>query len=182
MLIVRMRRRRKFMFICITRKYPYSMQSWSFISRLNQPNFFIIISPSIPTDPFIILEPQEQEISEVYAVQDRRAADFEAPKLWKGQSEPSHIFEKGFNALRSTIAVSHSCFHSEWAQHLISGFSSLFYSTAMRFFFQPCLPPFLSNQLTRIYFYVQYLKTTSQFVFFPGTALCSRWDTVSKLA
>ena len=34
-----------------------------------------------PTNPFPILEPQDQEISEYYVVQECRASDFEAPKL-----------------------------------------------------------------------------------------------------
>ena len=37
-------------------------------------------SPS-PTNPFPILEPQDQEISEYYVVLECRATDFEAPKL-----------------------------------------------------------------------------------------------------
>ena len=39
-----------------------------------------------PTNPFIILEPRDQEIGEFYVVEERRATDFEAPKLWKGSS------------------------------------------------------------------------------------------------
>ena len=35
----------------------------------------------LPTNPFTILEPQDQEIGELYVVQERRATDFEAPKL-----------------------------------------------------------------------------------------------------
>ena len=34
-----------------------------------------------PTNPLTILEPQDQEIGELYAVQERRATDFEAKKL-----------------------------------------------------------------------------------------------------
>ena len=34
-----------------------------------------------PTNIFPILEPQDQEIGEFYVVQERRATDFEAPKL-----------------------------------------------------------------------------------------------------
>ena len=40
-----------------------------------------------PTDLFTNLEPQYQEMGNYYAVgQERRATDFEAPKLWKGRS------------------------------------------------------------------------------------------------
>ena len=39
-----------------------------------------------PTNPFTILEPRDQEIGEFYLVQERRATDFEAPKLGKGSS------------------------------------------------------------------------------------------------
>ena len=41
---------------------------------------------SFPTNPFPILAPRDQEIGELYVVQDRRATDFEATKLWKGSS------------------------------------------------------------------------------------------------
>ena len=34
-----------------------------------------------PTGPFTILEPKDQEIGELYAVQKRPKADFEAPRL-----------------------------------------------------------------------------------------------------
>ena len=37
-----------------------------------------------PTNRFTILEPRDQEINEFYFVQERRATDFEAPKLRKG--------------------------------------------------------------------------------------------------
>ena len=33
-----------------------------------------------------ILEPRDQEIDEFYVVQERRATDFEAPRLGKGSS------------------------------------------------------------------------------------------------
>ena len=39
-----------------------------------------------PTNPFTMLEPQDQEIGEFYVLQERRATDFEASKLWKGSS------------------------------------------------------------------------------------------------
>ena len=39
-----------------------------------------------PTNLFTILGPHDQEIGEYYVVQERRATDFEAPKLWKGRS------------------------------------------------------------------------------------------------
>ena len=35
---------------------------------------------------FKVLKPQDQDIGEYYVVEKRRAADFEAPKLWKGSS------------------------------------------------------------------------------------------------
>ena len=35
----------------------------------------------IPTNPFTILQPQDQEIGELYVAQKHRATDFEAPKL-----------------------------------------------------------------------------------------------------
>ena len=38
-----------------------------------------------PTDIFTIPEPQDQEIGEFFVVQERRATDYEAPKLWKGR-------------------------------------------------------------------------------------------------
>ena len=44
-----------------------------------------------PTNTFTISEPQDQEISEFYVVQDRRATDSEAPKLWKGSSGHSAL-------------------------------------------------------------------------------------------
>ena len=34
-----------------------------------------------PTDPFSILEPRQQEISEIYAVWERQATHFKATKL-----------------------------------------------------------------------------------------------------
>ena len=45
--------------------------------------FFLIepIRPNIPTNLFPILEPRDQEIGELYVVQDHRATDFEATKL-----------------------------------------------------------------------------------------------------
>ena len=39
-----------------------------------------------PTNIFTILVPHDQEIGECYVVQECRATDFEAPKLWKGSS------------------------------------------------------------------------------------------------
>ena len=45
----------------------------------NSVNFFFL--GSYPTNPFTILKPQDQEIDEFYAVSERRAMDFEAPKL-----------------------------------------------------------------------------------------------------
>ena len=43
-----------------------------------------------PTNPFTFLEPRNQEIGEIYVVQERRVTDFEAPKLWKGSSGTSN--------------------------------------------------------------------------------------------
>ena len=41
---------------------------------------------SYPTSPFTILEPHNPRIVEFYAVQERRATNFKAPKLWRGSS------------------------------------------------------------------------------------------------
>ena len=38
------------------------------------------------TNPFTILESLDQEIGKFYVVQERRATNFEDPKLWKGLS------------------------------------------------------------------------------------------------
>ena len=35
----------------------------------------------LPTNPFTILEPQDQEIGQIYVAQERRATDFGAQKL-----------------------------------------------------------------------------------------------------
>ena len=45
--------------------------------------------PDCPTGPFTMLELQEQEIGEFYAVEKRRATDFEDPNLHKGRSGDS---------------------------------------------------------------------------------------------
>ena len=45
-----------------------------------------------PTNPFTFLEPRDQEIDEFYLVQERRATDFEAPKLGKGSSGTKRVF------------------------------------------------------------------------------------------
>ena len=42
--------------------------------------------PNFPTGPYSFVEPWDQEIGESYEGQERRATDFEAPKLWKGRS------------------------------------------------------------------------------------------------
>ena len=39
------------------------------------------VGDNFPTNLFPILEPRDQEIDELYVVQDRRATDFEATKL-----------------------------------------------------------------------------------------------------
>ena len=44
------------------------------------------IADSRPTGVFTILEPQDQEISEYFVVQERRGTDFEASKIVKGSS------------------------------------------------------------------------------------------------
>ena len=41
----------------------------------------------VPTDPFTILEPRDQEIAEFYVARECLATDFKAPKLRKGRSE-----------------------------------------------------------------------------------------------
>ena len=45
-----------------------------------------------PTDPLSISEPPDQDNGEFYVVQERRAADFEAPKLRKGRSGSFNAF------------------------------------------------------------------------------------------
>ena len=50
-----------------------------------------------PTGPLTFLEPQYQEMLEFYVVQESRATDYEAAKLWKGRSGTkvkSFIFSK----------------------------------------------------------------------------------------
>ena len=39
---------------------------------------------TFPIGPFTISEPQDQEIDNFYACQERRETDPKAPKLWKG--------------------------------------------------------------------------------------------------
>ena len=51
---------------------------------------------SLPTNPLTILEPQNQEIGELYVAQERCATDFEAPKLWKGSSGSSRYVDLRF--------------------------------------------------------------------------------------
>ena len=41
---------------------------------------------SHPTGPFTILEPQDLEIGDFYAVQKRHPSGTDAPKVWKGRS------------------------------------------------------------------------------------------------
>ena len=51
--------------------------------------------PRCPTGPFTMLVPQDQGIGEFYEVQERRATDFEAPKLrkvWSGVAA-TNIFD-----------------------------------------------------------------------------------------
>ena len=47
----------------------------------------------LPNRPFYYFEPQNQEIGDVYVVQERWTTDFEAPKLSKGRSGtlPIHL-------------------------------------------------------------------------------------------
>ena len=40
-----------------------------------------LVCQQLPKDPFTILEPRDQEIGEFYVVHERRATDFEDPKL-----------------------------------------------------------------------------------------------------
>ena len=49
-------------------------------------NYQTYIPVHIPTGPFTISEPQDQEIGEFLVVQERRKTGFEAPKLWKSRS------------------------------------------------------------------------------------------------
>ena len=64
-------------------------------AKIKSCKFFFKKTPSVPlslpffqspTGPFTILQPHHQEISELYWVPERRATDFEAPKLRKGRS------------------------------------------------------------------------------------------------
>ena len=43
------------------------------------------LTQSVPTDPFTMLEPRDQEIGEFYEIQKLRWTDLEASKLWKGR-------------------------------------------------------------------------------------------------
>ena len=54
-----------------------------------------------PTNSFTILEPEDQEIGEFYVVQERRATDFEAPKLRKGSSGNEGSFTGNFTSILS---------------------------------------------------------------------------------
>ena len=56
---------------------------------LLSPPFSSLFS-TLPTGHFTILELRIQEIVCFYGVQDRRTADFDAPKLWKGRSGSSN--------------------------------------------------------------------------------------------
>ena len=56
-----------------------------------------------PTGPFTIFKHQDQEICElVYVVQERRATDSEALKLWKGRSG---FFFRFFPSLQQRIKI-----------------------------------------------------------------------------
>ena len=46
----------------------------------------MLLGSRIPIKPFTILQPHNQNISEFYVVQERRAGDFEALELRKGRS------------------------------------------------------------------------------------------------
>ena len=48
--------------------------------------------PNSPTNLFTTLEPRDQEIGEFYEVEERRATDFEVPKLLKGSSSRGSEF------------------------------------------------------------------------------------------
>ena len=74
----------------------------------NSPSLSLEISPSEnfmftrnPTNPFTISKPRDQEICEFYVVQECRATDFEAPKLWKGSSGTSVDIFWGFTTKSS---------------------------------------------------------------------------------
>ena len=47
---------------------------------------FVCLKTVSPTCPLAILEPLNKEMGEIYAAQEGRATDFEAPELWKRQS------------------------------------------------------------------------------------------------
>ena len=47
---------------------------------------FAVVLDKVPTSPFTTFEPQNPQIDEFCVVQERRATDFKAPKLWKGWS------------------------------------------------------------------------------------------------
>ena len=55
-------------------------------------------SRTFPTGPFTILEPQYQEIGEIFVAHKRPAANFEDKKLWKGRSGVDYEISE-FNVL-----------------------------------------------------------------------------------
>ena len=63
---------------------------WYHFKQSDLCNFFSFLL-YFPTSPFTILEPQDQEIGEFYVIQERRATDFEASKLWKGSPSFAEI-------------------------------------------------------------------------------------------
>ena len=46
----------------------------------------------LPTDPLIAFGPQDQEIGDLYVIQERRATDFDAPKSKKGGSGSANTY------------------------------------------------------------------------------------------
>ena len=52
-------------------------------------------------NPLTNLEPQDQEIGEIYVVQERRETDFEAPKLLKASSSIQDYNAKLSNEMRA---------------------------------------------------------------------------------
>ena len=65
------------------------------------------LAPYFPADPFKILDRQYLEISVFYLVQERRATDFEAPKLGKGQSGSVDSQVVGKGGIRAWFKARH---------------------------------------------------------------------------
>ena len=58
--------------------------SWTHVTLVYWQSAFAPETRGPATRPITIKEHQDQEIRQLYVVQERRATDFEAPKLWKG--------------------------------------------------------------------------------------------------